>query len=226
MDLHLVYRDTRLRLLELAPKLDSSHLATMTPACPAWSVKDILAHLTGLAADFEAGIERPGRAEYTARQVAERADWSVDQICKEWMSTGPALERRIEAESPRLRAPVIDVWTHEQDLTNAIGLQSGRTAPGLHVTLNVLWSMKQKLRDDGLTSLRVITEDVDWNIGDTEVPGATVRATSYELARAVLGRRSIDQVRSYDWTGDPEPYAALLPWFSPPTTAIEEPATR
>ena len=222
MDLHLVYRDTRLRLLALAPKLDEAQLSTMTVACPAWSVRDVYAHLSGLAADMTSGgRERAGASEHTARQVATRAAWSIDAICEEWTTTGPALEARIEAESPKLRAPVIDVWTHEQDLTNPLGIRSGREAEGRDVTLNALWSTKRKLREAGIAPLRIITEDVDWVIGDDD-PAATLRASSFELARAVLGRRSLDQIRGYTWDGDPEPYVPLISWFAPPELPVIE----
>ena len=222
MDLHLVYRDTRLRLLALAPSLDEAQLSTMTLACPEWSVRDVYAHLSGLAADMTTGgRERAGAPEHTARQVATRADWTVDEICDEWTTTGPALEARIEAESPKLRAPVIDVWTHEQDLTNPLGIRSGRDGAGLDVTLNALWSMKRKLREAGIASLRIITEDVDWVIGDDD-PAATLRASSYELARAVLGRRNLDQIRAYTWDGDAEPYVPLLSRFTPPDLPVVE----
>ena len=194
----------------------------MTLACPAWSVQDVYAHLSGLAADLAAGVERPGAPEHTARQVAKRSTWPLHEICDEWTVTGPALERRIEAESPRLRAPIIDVWTHEQDLANAIHIASGRRGAGLFITLNVLWSLKRKLRDAELLPLRVITEDVDWVIGDAE-PETTVRGSSYELARAVLGRRSLDQIRAFEWSGDPGPYVELLPWFPPPSADLVEP---
>ncbi len=222
MDLHLVYRETRLRLQNLAPQLDDAELATMTLACPAWSVKDIYAHLSGLASDLTNGQKRAGAPEQTARQVAERADWPLHEICDEWMATGPALEARIADESPRLRAPVIDIWSHEQDLTNVIGVRSGRDAAGRDVTLNVVWTMKGKLRDAGIAPLRVVTEDVDWTLGDSE-PGAVVRTSSYEMARAVLGRRNLDQIRAYAWDGESEPYVPLLPWFTPPERPIEEP---
>jgi uncharacterized protein (TIGR03083 family) len=215
VELHLAYRETRLRLLALAPRLEPTQLSTMTPACPEWSVRDVYAHLSGLAADLTSGrLERAGAPEHTARQVATRADWTIDEICDEWTTTGPALEVRIKAESPKLRAPVIDVWTHEQDLTNPLGIRSGRDGAGLDVTLNALWSMKRKLRDAGIAPLRIVTEDVDWVIGDDD-PAATLRASSYELARALLGRRSLDQIRDYTWQGDPEPYVPLLSWFTP-----------
>jgi uncharacterized protein (TIGR03083 family) len=221
MDLHLVYRETRRRLIDLAPTLDETQLATMTPACPAWSVQDVYAHLSGLAADLTNGVDRAGHTENTARQVAERSDWALHEICDEWSATGPALEERIAAEAPNLRAPVIDVWTHEQDLTNAIGIDQGRNGAGLVVTRNVAWRMKRLLDDAGVAPLRIITEDVDWTIGDGET-GATVRVSSYELARAVLGRRSIDQIRGYEWDGDPEPYLEHVPVFSPPASPIIE----
>jgi uncharacterized protein (TIGR03083 family) len=224
VDLHLVYRETRERLLTLAPTLDAAQLATMTLACPAWSVKDIFAHLSGLAGDLAGGVERPGAPEHTTRQVAERTDWPIHEVCDEWTVTGPALERRIEAESPRLRAPVIDVWTHEQDMANALGIVSGPRGAGLFVTLNVLWSMKRKLREAQLPSLRVVTEDIDWVIGDIETT-ATVTTSSYEMARAVLGRRSLGQIEAYEWDGNPAPYLPLLAWFSPPDSPLVEDST-
>jgi len=220
-DLHLVYRETRLRLLDLAPTLSPTQLATMTPSCPAWSVKDVLAHLSGLAGDLTSGIKRAGAPEHTARQVATRSAWDVHEICDEWAVTGPALEARIAAESSRLRAPVIDIWTHEQDLANAAGIESGRNGAGLELAMSVAWAMKHKLRDAGLAPIRIVTDEVDWVIGD-EDPAATVRTTSYELARAVLGRRSLDQIRAYEWSGDPAPYLAHFTYFSPPEYPIIE----
>lgn len=221
MELHLVYRETRLRLMELAPTLTPAQLATMTPACPAWSVKDVFAHLCGLADDLSNGLKRAGAPEHTSLQVAARTSWEVHEICDEWSVTGPALEARIKAESPRLRAPVVDIWTHEQDLANAAGIDSGRDGAGLELTMNAAWAMKRKLRDAGIPPLRIITGDVDWVIGDEE-PAATVRTSSYELARAVLGRRSLDQIRAYDWDGDPAPYLAHFTYFTPPDYSIVE----
>jgi hypothetical protein len=37
-------------------------------------------------------------------------------------------------------------------------------------------------------------------------PAATVRASRFEFFRSLSGRRSPDQIRAYDWAGDPEPY--------------------
>lgn len=47
--------------------------------------------------------------------------------------------------------------------------------------------------------------------GDGE-PGATVKTNRFEFFRAMSGRRSPDQIRAYEWDGDPEPY---IPFFYP-----------
>jgi len=221
MDPHKIYRETRQRLVALAPELDDAQLATMTLACPAWTVKDVYAHLSGLASDLTTGGHpRAGAPHHTARQVANRSTWGIHEICDEWAVTGPALEARIEAE-PALRAPVIDIWTHEQDLANAAGVRSGRNGAGLELTLNAVWTMKRKLREAGIAPLRIVTEHVDWTIGDAE-PGATLRTSSYEMARAILGRRSVDQILAYEWDGEPGLYLEHMAFFTPPPYAIVE----
>ena len=49
---------------------------------------------------------------------------------------------------------------------------------------------------------------------------ATVRAPTFELLRAVTGRRSLDQIRSWDWTGDCA--AEALCMFPARTTDLTE----
>lgn len=41
----------------------------------------------------------------------------------------------------------------------------------------------------------------------------TVRTDPFELLRAYAGRRSPDQIRAWEWSGDPEPYLPLLSPF-------------
>lgn len=60
-------------------------IARKVPACPEWTIKDVIAHLAGLAADWRAGnlAGYSGDAS-TARQVAERRDRSIDDLLAEW----------------------------------------------------------------------------------------------------------------------------------------------
>jgi hypothetical protein len=69
--------------------------------------------------------------------------------------------------------------------------------------------------------LRVVTERRDWVLGDG-APGATLRISDYELARATLGRRSLRQLHDDDWEGNDAAYVPLLPVFGPAEDDIVE----
>lgn len=192
------------------------------PTCPAWTVHDLYAHLSGLCGDvIEDELDWPGAPEATAVQVAQRKDWSIGQICNEWLGYAAQIERRFEAEPGALRLFAVDAWTHDQDVHNALGFVSGRAGAGLELTIAGVWRLKRRLRDEGLAPLRVVTEQHDWTLGDGD-PGATLRIPAYELARAILGRRSREQLGSYDWDGDPAPYLGMLPFFTPTLETIVE----
>jgi hypothetical protein len=67
-----------------------------------------------------------------------------------------------------------------------------------------------------------VTASDDWLIGEGAEPATTLRIDAYELARMVMGRRSLDQMLAYDWVGDPIPYLHHIPAFEPPSAAIIE----
>ena len=217
-----IYREGRERLLALAPTLSDDQLATLTPTCPEWTVQDIYAHLTGLAAEVIDGrVERRGSPGRTAIQVGSRRGRSIAEICDEWRSIGEEMDEAIAAGGRALTPLGIDIWTHEQDIANGAGVESGRDGAGLYLTMNAAWAMKAKLRAAAIAPLRIVAGRADWTIGDSD-PAATVRLTEYEMARAVLGRRSLEQLRAYDWDGDPEPYLAHMAVFDPPENDIAE----
>jgi hypothetical protein len=49
-----------------------------------------------------------------------------------------------------------------------------------------------------------------------------VSADPFELARAVNGRRSPEQIRAFDWEGDPEPFMHLFYPYGPRSEALVE----
>ena len=221
-DLPEIYREGRQRLLALAPTLSAEQLRTLTPTCPEWTVQDIYAHLTGLAAEIVGGrIEGRGSSERTAIQVGSRRGHSIAEICDEWRSLADDIDGAINAAGRVLTPLAVDIWTHEQDLANAAGVESGRDGTGLLVTMNAAWATKAKLREAGIPPLRFVAGRVDWVIGDGD-PGATVRMSEYEMARAVLGRRSRAQLAAYHWEGDPDPYVEHMTFFDTPEYDIVE----
>ena len=74
---------------------------------------------------------------------------------------------------------------------------------------------RQTLRAAGTPTLHVLVPGSrDWWLGTPEDPDAvTVEADEYELFRALAGRRSEDQVRSWTWSAAPAPFLdAGLPY--------------
>ncbi len=204
-----IYRGLRQGLLDLAPDLSEAEWATTAPATPEWTVKDLYAHLAGVAADILAGnIVLPGTDEWTAKQVANRAGLTPEQICAEWAGTGPDLESLLDGG--RVAEPAIDLWHHDQDARNAIGRHANRTGDGLLLALRSGNVLGAKVVDAGLPTLAISVDGYARVFGEGD-PEVTLSGDPYELARAFMGRRSQDQIRAFDWDGDPEPY---LPHFA------------
>lgn len=221
-DFAATYRELREGLLALAPQLTADEWATLAPAAPEWTVKDLYAHLAGVAADVLVGnIVFPGTDEWTAKQVGDRAGDSPEAVCAEWAKSGAELEARIDQLGPALSATVIDVWHHDQDARNAIDHHDNRTGEGLRLALRSGNAIGPKLEAAGLPTLAVGTEGYDRLFGEGE-PEATVSGDPYELARAFMGRRSFQQIRGFDWTGDPEPYLGSFSVFPPRDTDLIE----
>jgi hypothetical protein len=58
------------RVIALVTGLPADRAATTVPACPDWTVRDLLSHMVGLGADVVAGDEPDDHhAAWTARQV-------------------------------------------------------------------------------------------------------------------------------------------------------------
>lgn len=133
-----LYAATLARVTEAAQALTAEQLNTRVPACPDWTVHDLISHLAGVARDFVAGnLDGAPRPPWTAVQVKARQDLPVDAILEEWAETGPTLEKLIRSGStthPLVCHPYVDAGTHEADLHGAIG--TGRPpCPACHSAL-------------------------------------------------------------------------------------------
>src|ERR1700712_684278 len=120
-----LYVESERRVEDLIAPLDPAALDRLTPACPDWSVRDVLAHLAGAAASFGtdsfAGV---GTDPWTAEHVESRRDVAVADLLAERRGRTPKLEQGPAGAGVWL--PVVhDALTHEADIRSAIG------APGL-----------------------------------------------------------------------------------------------
>jgi len=133
--------EARTELLSAIEGLSDTEMTTL-PVAGVWTIKDILAHIGGWAAWDLAGIrlilvgERPDFSAiqdvdtFNAQLVAERSDWSLDQILAEMRDTQAALQELLAGmpdedlfRSGRFQGPYWDnlaewlqvAWEHEQE---------------------------------------------------------------------------------------------------------------
>jgi uncharacterized protein (TIGR03083 family) len=122
-DLGAVYREARGRLGPLVNELPDA-TAISVPACPAWSVHDVVAHLVAVVEDVMAGrLTGIPSEEDTAAQVGRRSGRSVTDIVAEWDELAPPFETFLSA-TPVWPA-AMDVLSHEQDIRAAINEPGG-----------------------------------------------------------------------------------------------------
>jgi uncharacterized protein (TIGR03083 family) len=196
-----LYAATRARVSAAVRTLSPSDLNRQVPACPEWTVHNLVSHLAGVATDFAAGnLDGAPLPPWTAVQVDARRALPIDVVLQEWERSGPALERVIlrgTSDHPLVCNPWPDAGTHEADLHGLLGI--GR--PPAEVWLTALdWALPDPSPSDDVPgTLSIVTPDGTYEVGSGS-PVAEVRTSSYELFRAVFGRRSADQIRSWAWS--------------------------
>jgi uncharacterized protein (TIGR03083 family) len=220
-DISEAYQQTRSRMAALVR--GRADVAGMrVPACPEWRVQDVYAHATGVCADILGGnLDGVATDAWTQAQVDARRERSLDEILAEWDEVGPQVEAIVPAfpEAPA-RQLVGDIVTHEHDIRGAIGAAGARDSEAVGIgVVFLIGGFRRRTTELGLPPLTVRTELREWAVGDGD-PAATVDTDTFELLRALTGRRSADQIASWTWSGDPALYLAAFQ-FGPFTTRAE-----
>jgi uncharacterized protein (TIGR03083 family) len=223
LDLGADYRTAREEVAALIRTLAPEQLAAEVPACPGWSVHDVVSHLTGVANDAVNGRLRgmPEPAQ-TAAQVAERAATPTSIVLREWERTASQYEAVLSKASSSSVATVVDVVVHEQDIRGAVGLPGNRANPLIDRAVErTLEHFASKVESAGLPA--VVVRDGDEVIsGSAEAPVA-YRTSVFEAFRAVYGRRSRSQIeRRFSGADEPGAYVPLLCVFGPAEEDIIE----
>jgi uncharacterized protein (TIGR03083 family) len=121
--------------------------------CAGWTVRDVVAHLVGNAADINAlRLEGIGSESYNQRQIDERAGRSIAELMAEWDEQGEGFEKNMleqtdefwNADYPpfgtvgtALKRIVEDLYIHTQDIRVALG-EDVVDGAGLIPTLEVM----------------------------------------------------------------------------------------
>jgi hypothetical protein len=207
------------------------------PACPPWTVHDLVSHLTGNCADVLKGnIAGLATDEWTGAQVDERRDRSTQEVLDEWAQVGPMFASMIDDFPGQYGRMVIgDVTVHEHDVRGAIDAPGERESRSVELATDFAISIVVDggCRSYGVGPLEISTPSIAWIVGrggpavdDPEfwrnalqtdeieepqgAPVGRVSGSLYDIFRAVTGRRSANQVRQLEWSVAPEPF---LPVF-------------
>lgn len=236
------YKAGQIRVADFVADRDPDRVV---PACPDWSVTDVVRHLAGISADATNLVfEGFASDAWTDTQVSSRQSMTLDEVLAEWSSTidtavgtfarvddldipdtinsamGPMPKRVLSATA------VSDILHHEFDIRNAFGDTSGRDLLEVHLMAGGhVRSLRPYFAMRGLPTIRIESTDAGegWNVGRDE-PVAVGRTTSFEILRGIGGRRTRDEMMAWDWEGDPSPFidAMILPHLSMRSESLGE----
>ena len=133
--------------------LSDDDAATPVPACPGWTVHDLVAHLCGVVDDaLNDRMDGAPAPAWTARQVDARKDKSVTDILDEWAGLAATFETL-----PLPFQAVADVACHEQDLRGALHVPGFRDSEAIEFLVPVLLDrLADRVASHGLAPLEIV----------------------------------------------------------------------
>jgi len=218
--LFAAYSTTRARMTLIAESLSPADLCLTVPACPLWTVFDLIAHVVSMPAAIGNGESPPGTlTDWLQILVEARRGQSVGDLTQEWLSLDGSISAILNGPGGVLYG---DLAVHEHDLRGAVDAPD-HDALEVDVMLpRTLAGFAKPLRQAGLGAISVRHDDRIWRSHDTE-PGWMLHVTPWEATRAVNSRRTADELRELPHDGDIEPYLAILDAHLPlPSTSLEE----
>lgn len=223
-------------------------LQRRVPACPDWSVSDVVGHLEHITEEYSEGRhlyssndvedmatswaqDRPRVDVWTNAGVATRREWSFDTLLATWeRRCGRLYEMmRGEVDLPAgasheflAWAAVIDAATHYQDIRGALGvgpeLDDYATKLAYASYSDTLVRRSAAIHPQP-PALRVTTQRGEVLIGQGRA--AEIELDWFEFLRTISGRRSVEQVAELLAPVDAEPYLEALQMYPYPTGPLE-----
>lgn len=218
-----IYRALRGRVSDLVREADEEQLERLAPAAPEWRVRDIVAHLSGITADINAGnLDGVGTDAWTARQVDARRAWSIDRVLDEWDTEAGKVEAIMQSlPEVAMGQMVSDAATHEHDIRGGLERPGARDSDAIALAFDWILQRLTSAADSADVTLRLETDVTDATIG-SGTRNIGLRVDSFELFRSFTGRRSLDQMRSFAWEGEVVPELLVFDIFTPRSTPLVE----
>jgi uncharacterized protein (TIGR03083 family) len=200
------------RVIDLVADLPPERAALTVPACPDWTVHDLLAHMVGLGVDVVDGDEPDDHnSTWTGKHVTERRDRDVAALVTEWEAVAEPLRAWMRAHNVR---PLGDAIIHEQDLRGALHEPGAQDTPGLHA-IRERFVGRFAGRVTELPPIALVGEGWSSSGGTVDDAAVVLRAPDFDLARALVTRRSAAQLRAWTARGDVSPYLDAFAMLGP-----------
>ena len=192
------------RVIELVSGLSEEQAHAAVPACPDWSIRELLSHMVGLGADVLDGDEPDDHnSVWTQGQVDKRADRDIAALIEEWQTLGAPLTAWMREHSA---GPLGDVAIHEQDLRGALRVAGAQDSAAL-ADLRDTFVEQFGAKIEDLPPIALIGDSWTWTSrGNADDAETALQAGDFDLGRALLSRRSAAQLRGWTVRGDIGPY--------------------
>lgn len=208
--------------------MTSDDTERLVPACPGWRVRDVVAHLVGIIEDANAQrLQGRPNDDQSAEQVRRHADEPFDLVLASWNDLAPEFEEMLSPFG--VWNAVFDVVIHEHDIRYALGRPGARAtdtirflAPRLVGSVRLPVPLTAHFPDGSTATSRPLKPPVEGE--PVPEPGApiTLRATPFDVLRACIGRRTVDEIRTLDWSTDPTDLLLdQLVMFTPPSAPVD-----
>ena len=188
------------------------------PACPGWTIRQVVAHLAGVAQDIVSlNLEQKGTRPWADAQVDRMGGHSIDELLDLWGQSLDTVAANLAlASDAGVCQLVFDTLTHEHDIRGALGQPGSRAGDlAFKAALGFVTTMgDQFIRQAELPALRLSTPTIgSVQLGDPHTARGHVELgiSDFETLRAFGGRRSIGQLLALPWLGNP---TGLMPAFT------------
>ena len=191
---------------------------TRVAACPAWTVRDLVGHLAGLAEDWiEGNLDGYAGDAWTSAQIRRHRTAGLVELLDLWASLARGLVALPDHPDlgPPARWAFGDALVHEADVAESLGSDQQPPIGAVSTHLSAGLSRWSPQLAKASIHLRVTSsEGRTWEVGaDPGTTTLTVTASAYNLWRAVYGRRTRTAFAALTWSEDPAVVLAVgLPY--------------
>lgn len=220
MELDVLHRQIRERIGAVLRAAGEEKDRVVVPACPDWTVAQLIAHLAGTTVALVGGSFPKGDPQpWVDAHVEARADRSAIENWEEWDQVGPAFEQMLRAKPAIFGSLLYDAIIHEDDLNGALDRPSPRDETAVRYGLErVAEHIGRDARRHGIGTMVATIGGQIYRLGDGEPEVSITIEDPWEGLRSLGSRRSAAQLHAIEFPGV---WRSVLPSDLPLSDLIE-----